>query len=814
MVKKRRLRIWALFLTLVIVVVAGGWAVWIVVVPPLVEQRIRETLAEGGLRNVSVSIGAITHQKTVLRDLVIENTTVTRAEEVVVRYSPFSLLRGKVGTVELVGVETEMRLTQDRLIWGPLEQWRGGEPDGAIPFDRLLVRSAHVHFMLNDTAYSLVLTGSADMPAPGGDSATLRARAAVAGAALDLDARVDVATFGGGYGLRVAQAPTGLLEQFRFLYAPDAPWAVAGKGTVTGTAEFVAGAEPWSLRVACAGESTAVKAVAATLEPEPVVYVDSLRLYLSSAPTAKSTAEISGSAYGGRYGVEARFDLMTFRGEYEAGGTGLDAQRVVELLRELPGTSALEAQGMFDLRVQATYAAERVEGTAQLIGRDLEIARYFDDLDIRVLPDTVRSDVHLAQQESEWHARELWITVDDSRVVSNSLKLDAESVSAAIPLVTGKNSREGEFTIREIRFGGQPFPAVSGTFGLENERIEFEARSTPLPEAQAFIDGLVAWGGTAPSGHIDFTVPRFTLVNEAVVARWVPALAGDRLNGTYEAKGRVSWTGQRVQQRVETAVTNGTWRRPSEGLGALGVSGGMTLTSVAPPRTAVPGRFFADSAYAGGVGVADVTATVSVGRAAPVVFRKVQCWWAGGTLEGNDIALAPDKSGVRFPLTVEGVRLQQVLDFFDYQGARASGRVYGTVPLTLNWNGGVQIALGEGSLYTRPATGTVKFTEQAAMTILGIKERITEEGAGLEDQVRLMILRALQDMLYTQLRVAFETQPDGTTVAVVQLEGRGPHGGDEEQQMPIGGLEVRIHNVEGIINRLIEQGGRGRIEFR
>jgi hypothetical protein len=196
------------------------------------------------------------------------------------------------------------------------------------------------------------------------------------------------------------------------------------------------------------------------------------------------------------------------------------------------------------------------------------------------------------------------------------------------------------------------------------------------------------------------------------------------------------------------------------------------------------------------------------------MFRNLQCWWAGGTLQGTDIALAPDKSSVRFSLTVEGVRIQRVLDLFDYAGARAGGRIYGSVPITLNWNGGVRIALGEGSLYTRPATGSVQFTEQAAMMILGIKERIDEEGAGLEDQVRLMILRALQDMLYTQLRVAFETQPDGTTVAVVQLEGRGPRGSDEEQQIPIGGLKVRIHNVEEIINRLIEQGGRGRIEFR
>jgi hypothetical protein len=82
----------------------------------------------------------------------------------------------------------------------------------------------------------------------------------------------------------------------------------------------------------------------------------------------------------------------------------------------------------------------------------------------------------------------------------------------------------------------------------------------------------------------------------------------------------------------------------------------------------------------------------------------------------------------------------------------------------------------------------------------------------LESRVKLMMRRALEDMAYTELRVTFQEVAGEGTLAGVHLEGYGP-AGSEEDRIPIGSLDVRIHDIGKIIESIIRGGGRGRLEF-
>jgi len=145
--------------------------------------------------------------------------------------------------------------------------------------------------------------------------------------------------------------------------------------------------------------------------------------------------------------------------------------------------------------------------------------------------------------------------------------------------------------------------------------------------------------------------------------------------------------------------------------------------------------------------------------------------------------------------------LQEILDFLEYKGVKGDGRIYGHLPIGVEWRQGIRFSFGDGFFETRPQTGRLQFSKENAMAILGITDEVDPKKASNQETVRLMMLKALQDMEYTELKIIFRNEDKGW-MAHLQTQGYGPRG-EKENQIPIGGLDININNLDELLNSMI-----------
>jgi hypothetical protein len=148
------------------------------------------------------------------------------------------------------------------------------------------------------------------------------------------------------------------------------------------------------------------------------------------------------------------------------------------------------------------------------------------------------------------------------------------------------------------------------------------------------------------------------------------------------------------------------------------------------------------------------------------------------------------------------LNLQDILDFIDYQGVKGDGRIYGHVPVTVEWGKHPRLSFGDGYLEAIPPKGGLQFSKETAMKILGIAKDIDPKTKNDQEIVSLMMLRALQDMEYSQLKMVFKNDENNVLQTRVQAKGYGPRS-QKENRVPIGGLDITISNLDELLNRMV-----------
>ena len=96
----------------------------------------------------------------------------------------------------------------------------------------------------------------------------------------------------------------------------------------------------------------------------------------------------------------------------------------------------------------------------------------------------------------------------------------------------------------------------------------------------------------------------------------------------------------------------------------------------------------------------------------------------------------------------------------------------------------------------------LQLSPENAQALLGVRKPIDAKNASLEEQVSLMVINALQDMAYTNLRIEFKNEPERGLMTYVRAQGYGPRH-DVEKQIPIGGFSVNINRLDDLLNSMI-----------
>jgi hypothetical protein len=303
-------------------------------------------------------------------------------------------------------------------------------------------------------------------------------------------------------------------------------------------------------------------------------------------------------------------------------------------------------------------------------------------------------------------------------------------------------------------------------------------------------------------------------VSTGPVCQWFPAISQDTLRGIFGLRLRLGITGSQLREQLSVDVKDGSWAMASSRTGVRGVNGSLVLDSLSRPRTARPAKFTFDTGYSAAVLITDGSGALSFGRDSLVRLDSVECAWAGGILRSVSVIIDPAQRQLRLDLQARGLGLQNILDFVGYDGVQGSGTFSGHLPLAVDWGDRPRISFGEGFFAAQPQTGLLKFTKETARKLLGVTKDIDPQQATLEQTVTLMMLNALQDMEYTALKAIFEKEAKGGWAARLQIQGFGPRG-SKDSRIPIGGLNVNIHDLDQLLNSTILQGlGSGRVKLR
>ncbi len=166
-------------------------AAWVTVVPGIVRRIATRQLRGMGLRDVTLQLRGFSLSHVQMANVAAGEGERLRVGAVGVGFSLGGLFRGRLSTIELTGLEAEIRLRDGKLDLGPLAEISSAP--GENPFRQILLRSSAVLLDLEGKCLRIPVEGTIDDL--GGGKLTLGVRADAEGCRIELGGSVDTNTY-------------------------------------------------------------------------------------------------------------------------------------------------------------------------------------------------------------------------------------------------------------------------------------------------------------------------------------------------------------------------------------------------------------------------------------------------------------------------------------------------------------------------------------------------------------------------------------------------------------------------------------------
>ncbi|MFQ5638958.1 MAG: YdbH domain-containing protein [bacterium] len=791
-VKTRRILI-AIVVALLFVIV------WVTVLPNFIATQIVLALQERGLPEVAVTTEAVSFKRIALDKFSVGKEKRLQVSDIDVDYSLGSLIKGRVGTILVNGAELDVLVKNGVVDLGPLVNL-SGEGRGDLPFDRLELRAATLTLHWDGRVYRVPIKAS--LQNAGGNMSRINLQATLNQAQLTLNAMVDINTREGTGDVVLDGLTSDFLQEIGSAFFPTEK--IKSEGRLNATGNFTSQNDYWQAELTLTGDQLAIHS-----QIDPLVLelsLTSLQVDAKIFSDSISTFNLRASLNEAPVTFNAAADIHTLDGEYELDITGLDAGILDELSAKYLLAQKLKADGSMAVKGRIAYNQGRGLAAVMLSGNQLSIETQVKNHELNITPDTLTSEVEFTYKKGEMRVNKGRLEISGWSLADMSNGLTIDDISCIAPYSWAEKAiRGGSFAFGSIRFGNNTLPKFSGAIKLKNDRLDLTANGQLFPEAKLDASAWLDWSGDEPSGEISAHIPRFTTENDDALGELFPALSGNELSGTFAVDVQLKLGSGQLRPYFRLNIQDALWKNPSSEAseaGLSGLNGVITLNSFSPLTTAGEQRFTIKSAYSGALQVTNGVIDFHIENNDSIFLKLIECEWAGGKVLSRDMFLEPSKSRVSLDLQIEGLQLQKILGFVKYDGVKGDGEFYGHLPIHLDWSSDGHISFGNGFLEARPSKGGLQVSKENAMAILGIREEIDPKTASQQEMVSLMLLRALQDMEYTKLKVVFNNERDQGWVTYVQAQGYGPRS-DKENQVPIGGLDININALDELLNRII-----------
>ena len=363
---------------------------------------------------------------------------------------------------------------------------------------------------------------------------------------------------------------------------------------------------------------------------------------------------------------------------------------------------------------------------------------------------------------------------------------------------------KGSMTIEAVDLLALSLSKITSSFQFNKNELKMKIKSSLGPWATVNATGDLYFDRQGLTGVINVKVPEFTTTqNKKWLAGLIPPIKDDELSGTLSADARLKIEKGNILQQYTVDLKDVEWKKSgTDNMGIHGITGVLGLNSLAPLITDGDQNFTFKNAHTGTFNIENGQTIFNFLKNDILYIKSLDMNWAGGRLFSKDIPLDFSQPHIKGDLNVEALNLQDILDFIDYQGVKGDGRIYGHVPVTVEWGKHPRLSFGDGYLEAIPPKGGLQFSKETAMKILGIAKDIDPKTKNDQEIVSLMMLRALQDMEYSQLKMVFKNDENNVLQTRVQAKGYGPRS-QKENRVPIGGLDITISNLDELLNRMV-----------
>jgi hypothetical protein len=730
------------------------WIVQLTVLPWIVGRRTAAALAALGFRNATFTVRNVSLQRAVVTQIAgpADEPTVNAA---VVTYSPWSLLRGRLSSIQLTGVQVTVDASRGAIWLSLARQGSAGAPTtgGGLPFEQIVLRSSNLVLRAKGAEYWLSVLATLQNDA---GKLKLHAEAHAADSAMAVDGTLETAPPGRvELALHVSRwsidKPRLVLRDLRVQLAlaqAGGAWQILPQSRATlGAVEFA----DWTLAAHDAAQPVA------QIQLQPVQPGQGSAAGNTALPATLVMQDASLLRADGTVKLPHIQAKLPLRASADSSG--------ISIAVDPASTLAVAGASVGDVAVDLPQA--HVSGTLKLA------AGAGPSLDGMV--DFAGAAAKLGL---------FWV-----RDAGGKLPVRYNVAGAAA---------NGRLAAAAVGVKSTPLPGLVASAALIDGRLALEADWPVLKEASVHATGAFDLASGPPRGHIGLEIPQFTLIDPDEVGSLLPMFHGLSVLGTFSGSGQVKLEVGHVQPHLDLHAHDVQVSDRQYDLEIDGLSANATIDGFSPLTTPGGQGVYVSQAHVGKLILANGNATFRVESVQSLLIERMSCQWQGGNVYTDAFRIDRTPSSLDLTLSGEDLDLKSVLATFLPEQASGDGRMYGRLPVKIRWP---QIIFGNGYLYSAPGGGTFQLGAKMLSQLGDLLDKSDPRFATDDSfkQVKARALEAMSDFQYDVLKIDWKSTPTGLFGAAhVEGKGRQSEGGGH----PLS-LTVNFPNMDQALTRYL-----------
>jgi hypothetical protein len=274
------------------------------------------------------------------------------------------------------------------------------------------------------------------------------------------------------------------------------------------------------------------------------------------------------------------------------------------------------------------------------------------------------------------------LLLSKATVADNRRTWKADGIDARLPVSwpLSKSAPAGKVMISSLQWRRQSLGAIQGTLQQQAGGLSIAAQHT----SQLFPGlNVLMKVRLDPNGAVlDFDLPAFRSKAAIDLGRFFQNAAGYQFYGQLKARGRLSFEGSSAKGRVDAQIEDGTLQQAGSGLNLKGIRAGVQFKNVFKLETGSGPYLKIKDLQMGKIQASDLNVAFQIKGPDAIVIEQAGVAWCGGTIHTGGIDLSTSDFKLEVMLIGKDLNPVLLLEQLGVAQGKGCGTVSGRIPFT------------------------------------------------------------------------------------------------------------------------------------